>query len=273
MSGPEPFSGVKPAPGPDQPPIPVRLVSFNIHHGVGGDGRHDLPRLAGLLGALDADVICLQEVDRRFGPRSDEVDQALLLSRGLDMQLAWGPAIDEPRSAGGARQYGNALLSRLPILISDVHRLPGGGEPRCALRTMVELDGGALWVTTTHLTTRSPAERAAQVADVAALHTEPMETGLVVGDFNAAPDSPELGPLRERFTDAWHLARARDDRAGWRFWQSHEGHTFPARGPRLRIDQVWVSAGVSVAGAHVVDGLGSSDHLPLVVDLEVASGV
>jgi endonuclease/exonuclease/phosphatase family metal-dependent hydrolase len=266
-------SGDRPAPGPDQPPIPVRLVSFNIHHGVGGDGRHDLPRLATLLASFDADVLCLQEVDRHFDPRSEDVDQALLLSRALDMQLAWGPAIEQPRTDGGSKQYGNALLSRLPILVSDVHRLPGRGEPRCALRTMVELDGAALWVTTTHLSTGDPARRSAQVAGLAALHTEPMHTGVVVGDFNARPDSPELGPLRERFTDAWHLARARDDRAGWRFWQSDEGSTFPARGPRLRYDQVWVSSGVAVAAAHVVDGIGASDHLPLVVDLEVASGV
>jgi endonuclease/exonuclease/phosphatase family metal-dependent hydrolase len=96
-------------------------------------------------------------VDRHFGGRSEDVDQALLLSRALDMQLAWGPAIDEPRRDEGLRrQYGNALLSRLPILISDVHPLPASGEPRSALRTMVELDGAALWVTTTHLSTRSP---------------------------------------------------------------------------------------------------------------------
>jgi endonuclease/exonuclease/phosphatase family metal-dependent hydrolase len=252
----------------------VRLVSFNIHHGVGTDGRHDLPRLATLLASLDADVLCLQEVDRRYGERSEDVDQALLLSRALDMQLAWGPAIDEPRSDGRpARQYGNALLSRLPILISDVHRLPGGGEPRSALRTMIELDGAALWVTATHLSTGDPSRRAAQAAAVAALHTEPMETGVVVGDFNTGPETPELGVLREHFTDAWHLARARDDRAGWRFWDAEEGNTFPSKRPRIRYDQVWVSAGVSVAAAHVVDAEGASDHLPLVVDLEVRSGV
>ena len=125
--------GMKPAPGPDQPPIPVRLVTFNTHHGVGEDARHDLVRLAKVLASADADVICLQEVDRHFGDRSEDVDQAL-------------------------------LLSRLPILISDVQRLPGGGEPRSALRTMLELDGGTLWVTATHLTTHSPEERGAQAS-------------------------------------------------------------------------------------------------------------
>jgi endonuclease/exonuclease/phosphatase family metal-dependent hydrolase len=255
----------KPAPGPDQPPIPVRLVTFNIHHGEGRDSRHDLPRLAKLLQSIDADVICLQEVDRYFGDRSEHVDQALLLSRPLDMQLAWGPAIDD--------RYGNALLSRLPILISDVHRLPGAGEPRVALRTLVELDGGALWVTTTHLSGGDPARRAAQIAAVAALHEEPMETGVIVGDFNTAPDAAELDPLRQRFTDAWQLAAARDDRAGWRFWHAGHGETFPSPHPHLRIDQVWVSPGISVVAAAVLDAEGASDHHPLLVDLEIRSGV
>ncbi len=269
----DPF-GIRPAPGPDQPPIPVRLVTFNTHHGVGEDSRHDLPRLATVLAAADADIICLQEVDRWFGERSDDVDQALLLSRALDMQLAWGPAIDEPHPGNRPRrQYGNALLSRLPILISDVHRLPGSGEPRSALRTMLELDGGTLWVTATHLTTRSAQERSAQVAALAALHTEEMAAGVLVGDFNARPDAPELHPLRERFTDAWELAESRTDQAGWRFWQRDEGHTHPARGPHRRIDQAWVSAGVTVASAQVLDAGGASDHLPLVVDLRIPSGV
>jgi len=262
----------KPAPGPDQPPIPVRLVTYNTHHGVGDDGRHDLPRLATVLAAADADVICLQEVDRHFGPRSENVDQALLLARALDMQLAWGPTIDEPRPGGQRGEYGNALLSRLPILVSDVHRLPGGGEPRCALRTMIELDGGALWVTTTHLSRKS-GDRAAQAAAVADLHTAPMETGIVVGDFNAAPDAPEFAVLREKFADAWELANERDDRSGWRFWQHDDGSTHPARSPHRRIDHAWVTPGVAVATAEVLDGAGASDHLPLMINLEVRSGV
>jgi len=262
-----------PAPGPDQPPIPVRLVTFNIHHGVGDDDRHDLPRLATLLASADADVICLQEVDRHFGDRSEDVDQALLLSRALDMQLAWGPAIDEPTSGGRRRQYGVALLSRLPILVSDVHPLPATAEPRIALRTMIELDGAALWVTSTHFDNESASGRAAQAAAISELLTEPMATGVVAGDFNAQADAPELAPLRERFTDAWELAPDRDDQAGWRFWQREEGNTYPAGQPHRRIDQVWVSPGIAVPAARVLDAGGASDHLPLVVDLAVPSGV
>src|SRR3954470_14298420 len=116
----------KPAPGSDQPPIPVRLVTFNIRHGVGADDRLDLPRLAKVLQGLDADVLCLQEVDRPYGKGSDDVDEPLLLSRALDMQLAWGPAIEEPRSGDRPdREYGNALLSPFPLLASAVPPVAG----------------------------------------------------------------------------------------------------------------------------------------------------
>jgi endonuclease/exonuclease/phosphatase family metal-dependent hydrolase len=248
---------------------PVRLVTFNIHHGVGDDGRHDLPRLARLLADAEPDVICLQEVDRHFGERSEFVDQALLLARALDLELAWGPSIDQDAATGQAdrRQYGNAVLSRLPVRTTDVHPLPGGGEPRTALCVQLALEGGELWVTTTHLSNRSPADRAEQAAAVAALHTGP---GVLVGDLNADAGAPELEVLRARFADAWELAADRSDQAGTFSLRRDAGLTHPARRPRVRVDQVWVTAGVSVGDAKVLDGSATSDHHPLLVDLVVA---
>jgi endonuclease/exonuclease/phosphatase family metal-dependent hydrolase len=249
----------------------VRLVTFNIHHGVGHDGRHDLPRLARLLADADPDVICLQEVDRHFGDRSEHVDQALLLSRALDLQLAWGASIDRPPREGRTerRQYGNALLSRLPVLTSDIHPLPGGGEQRSALRALVEVDGRTLAVTITHLSSSSPADRAAQAAAVAALSTDPKQAEVLVGDLNADAGAPELEVLHERFSDAWELAQDRTDQAGRFSLHSGQGLTHPARRPRVRIDQVWVSPGVAVTDALVLDGSATSDHHPLLVDLQL----
>ncbi len=253
-------------------PVPVRLLTFNVHHGVGRDGRHDLPRLARVLSATGADVICLQEVDRHFGERSEHVDQALLLSQALDMELAWGPAIDRPGDAGPERrQYGNALLSRLPVRSSDLHRLPGGGEPRSALCTQLEVGGGPLWVTTTHLSSRSAADRAAQAAAVAGLHGG--QPGVLVGDLNADAGAAELDALRQHLTDAWELAGERSDQAGRWSLRAQRGLTHPSGRPRVRIDQVWVTPGVTVRQARVLDDAGSSDHHPLLVDLAVGSEV
>ena len=255
----------------------VRLVTFNVHHGVGDDGRHDLTRLARVLSHADPDVVCLQEVDRHYGERSEFADQALLLSRALDRELVWSPSIDEPPRAGRTerRQYGNALLSRLPVLTSEVHRLPGAGEPRSALRALVRLPDGALWVTATHLSSHSATDRAAQAAAVAALSAD--APGVLVGDLNADAGASELGVLRERFADAWPLAAGPDPQTG-RFslrarlesrQRARKGLTHPARRPRVRIDQVWMSPGVTVTDARVLDGAGASDHHPLLVDLQV----
>jgi endonuclease/exonuclease/phosphatase family metal-dependent hydrolase len=254
--------------------VAVRLVTFNVHHGVGDDGRHDLPRLARLLADAEPDVICLQEVDRHYGERSEFVDQALLLSRALDRELVWGPSIDQPPHAGDAerRQYGNALLSRLPVLSSEVHRLPGSGEPRSALRARLQTGGGELWATTTHLSSSSAADRSAQAAVVAGLQGDAAGPGVLVGDLNADAAAAELDVLRERFTDAWELAAARTDQAGRFSLRAGQGLTHPARRPRVRIDQVWVSPGVAVTDARVLDGAATSDHHPLLVDLLVEPG-
>jgi endonuclease/exonuclease/phosphatase family metal-dependent hydrolase len=247
----------------------VRLVTFNVHHGVGDDARHDLPRLARLLADADPDVICLQEVDRHFAERSEHVDQALLLAAALDRELVWSPSIDQPgRGRTDRRQYGNAVLSRLPVRSSQVHRLPGSGEPRSALAVVVETTAGPLHVVATHLSSASAADRAAQATAIAGLR-DGDEPWVLAGDLNADAGAPELDVLRQRFADAWDLAADRSDQAGRFSLRGGRGLTHPARRPRVRIDQVWVSAGVSVTDARVLDGSATSDHHPLLVDLQV----
>jgi len=247
----------------------VRLVTFNVHHGVGVDGRHDLDRLTRLLAATDADLICLQEVDRHFGPRSEHADQALALARALDRELVWAASLDEPTDGPQRRQYGNALLSRLPVLERQVHRLPGSGEPRTALRTVVRVDGGVLAVTTSHLANRSRPDRAAQAAVLAELAGG---TGIVAGDLNADAGAPELAPLRDRLTDAWAAAPSRSDQSRRLTLHTGQGCTHPVRRPRVRIDQVWVPQRSAVTAARVLDGSAVSDHHPLLVDLDVGAG-
>jgi endonuclease/exonuclease/phosphatase family metal-dependent hydrolase len=247
----------------------VRLVTFNLHHGVGDDGRHDLVRVARLLDDADPDVICLQEVDRHFAERSEFVDQAVLLAQALDRELAWAPSVDKAPQGGRTerRQYGNALLSRLPVRSSEVHPLPGSGEPRSALRARLQLAETELEVVTTHLSSRSPTDRAAQAAAIAGLRQPGSPPTVVVGDLNADAGAPELDALRGRFADAWELATDRSDQAGRFSLRGGRGLTHPARRPRVRIDQVWVSPEVSVADARVLDGSATSDHHPLLVDL------
>ena len=100
---------------PDPAPAPQRLrvVTYNIHHSRGVDGRVDTARIAALLGRIGADVVGLQEVDRGVR-RTQGRDLARELATQLGMHFAFGKNLDYQ---GG--DYGNALLSRFPIVRAE----------------------------------------------------------------------------------------------------------------------------------------------------------
>lgn len=241
----------------------LRVMSFNVHHGVGVDGRLDLARTAAVIAASGAEVVGLQEVDRHLSDRSGRVDQAGWLGAHLGMHVAYGATIDrdpdDPTDrAAPRRRYGNAVLSRHPVLGRRVVPLPAdaGAEPRGLLEVLVSVDGTDVRVATTHLQNRSARQRRAQAAAiVAALGTDPRPT-VLVGDMNAEPDSPEVGLLTAVFDDAWAAVGAGD---GW---------TFDAATPHARIDYVLSTPDVVARAARVVPS-GASDHLPVVADLHL----
>ena len=119
-------------------PSTLRVLTYNIHHGEGRDGRVDYERLAATIARLKPDVIALQEVDNKTR-RVDGIDQATELARRLKMKHFFGKAID---FSGG--QYGQAILSRFPIGTHKTHLLPSGAEQeqRIAVEATVKPDNG-----------------------------------------------------------------------------------------------------------------------------------
>ena len=261
-------------------PERLRVVTWNIHHGVGTDGRLDLARLAGGLGALAPDVVGLQEVDRGFDPRSDWRDQAGELAEALGMHLLRAPAIRRPGPHADAPEgeYGLALLTRVPSRLVGLLplRLPGT-EPRVVLQAEVSTGAGPLTVLVTHLDFGSAAVRRQQAERIASLDV----TGpaLLLADLNARPGAAELAPLSgwrdawveapERSGGAWPFAGATVSAVPSRWAAGHlVGRTQPARFPLRRVDAVLVRGEVRPMRA-AVPRVGGSDHLPLVVDVEL----
>lgn len=237
---------------------PLRVVSFNIHHGVGMDGRLNLERVATLIEDTDADVVGLQEVDRHLGKRSDSVDQATWLADRLGLQVVFGANIDaDPRTPGAPRrQYGTAILSRHRIREwrNTLLPRPERREQRGLLEALVELPGTRVRAFNTQLQNRSQRERLAQVAAVRSILAQAREPVVLVGDLNATPDSPEIAAITEDLADAWT-----------RVGDGH-GFTYDAETPHGRIDYVLTSNDVVARTASVVASH-ASDHLPLVADL------
>ncbi|WP_432092187.1 endonuclease/exonuclease/phosphatase family protein [Streptomyces sp. bgisy100] len=251
--------------------VPLRVATYNIAAGTGADHVFDPGRTARALRALRADVIGLQEVDVHWGARSQGRDLAAELADALGMRVFFAPlySLDPAQAGGPRREFGVAVLSRLPVLSTANHSItrlstqdphpvpapaPGFGE------AVVRVGGVPVHIHVTHLDYRAdPAVRRAQTGDMLRIMAEDCDgrgrcpRQVLVGDFNAEAAAPELAPLWGRLTDAVP-AGARP--------------TYPAGAPVRRIDYVTVSDGIGVRGAAVAGTL-ASDHRPVVADLAV----
>lgn len=237
----------------------LRVVSWNVHGCVGPDRRFDPWRTAAALFALAPDLALLQEVGDNRGIHPP-IDQADILARALGAGSAVGITLRASQHG-----YGNVTLTRLELAETETFDLSViGREPRVCLRAVVA--AGALRLTTlnVHLGL-GPGERRRQLAQLLpALYRAgeagpaPVEPLVMGGDFNDFPPGPVSLTLRDRLIDVGaRLPRSR---------------TFPSFYPLLRLDRVYVSPRTRVRAARVDRSRlssAASDHLPLVVDLEL----
>jgi len=218
------------------------ILSWNIQCGLGCDGIQDLGRIADQIRETgDPDVICLQEISR-FMPELDQnkgEDQVKVLGDLFpDYMPMFGAAINwQGTSPAKRQQFGNLVLSRLPVLQAFFHPLPQPHDvgikhmPRQLCEVIVECVSGPLRILTTHLEYHSEGQRMAQVNAIHDLHQRVCdnirfpgqnpqsgpyhqvarpETSVICGDFNFTPDTPEYMQILSEFkhatsalTDAW----------------------------------------------------------------------
>lgn len=238
-----------------QPATELTLLTYNIHHGEGLDGKIDLPRIAQVIQQAKADIVALQEVDRNT-KRTGGVDQAAVLAELTRMQMAFGPNLD---LQGG--QYGNAVLTRFHPVAEHNQRLPNvnQGEQRGLL--MVELDPAevahGLTLLATHLDHRpDPAERVQSAQAInQLLDGQGTRAYLLLGDLNDTWDSEPLKILAGQWT------RLHGDGL----------LTSPTDSPRRQIDYILVRPADrwELIEARVIDEPVASDHRPLLMRLRI----
>jgi endonuclease/exonuclease/phosphatase family metal-dependent hydrolase len=240
----------------------LTLATWNIHKGIGTDRRYRLDRTIHVLKSLDADVLCLQEVDEGVR-RSRGESQLERLSGELGYPYA-SIGINVRVGAGG---YGSATLSRFPMWdVRNVDLTVPPKKRRSALLARIEhgLPGGWL-IANVHLGLMH-LERKVQVRRLLAHVLEeahdarPME---IAGDWNEWGKRLVQGVLHEA---GFHLARL-----------DHHGAkgvaTFPSSRPMLCLDRVLYRGPVRVHHVQCVLDAATrhaSDHLPVVVQLEAA---
>ncbi|WP_209311258.1 endonuclease/exonuclease/phosphatase family protein, partial [Streptomyces spiramenti] len=246
-----PLSGaVSPAPHPlptDTADGSYRLLSWNVHYAVDRDAELVPEQILSVVRDSGAHVVVLQEVPRGW-PIAGGTDLLAWLENRLDVTAVWAPAAD--------RQFGNVILTSLPVTESYARSLPQGGGTMGRSYAVAEIelaDGLTTRVATTHLQHDDAREtRLAQLGMLLADHRDD-PFSVLTGDFNAEPGSTEIDTV----LDAGF--RSAQDEAG-----DPEVFTAPTHDPAHRIDWVFGSEGADFEEFDVLDS-NASDHAPLTV--------
>jgi endonuclease/exonuclease/phosphatase family metal-dependent hydrolase len=243
-----------PVPAPSTPTgAPVRVMTYNIHSAFGSLGRHDPEAIAKVIEDSGADVVALQEItrDRLLDGASDLVTW---LSRRLNMPIVFN-GTEEPH-------WGNATLSRLPVLAHGSGELPRDRALIGRGYTWAEIDIGAndmLLVINTHLH-QIEDDHDIRLLQVPVLleFWDGRPKSILLGDLNAEPGAPEIALFEEAgLIDTW-----RESGVGL-------GETSSALDPNKRIDWIWHTSDLVGSQSEVIQTL-ASDHLPVVVQIEPA---
>ena len=226
----------------------LTLATYNIHACIGTDQRFAPHRTADVLRELDADVIALQEVEHHDMDGRDLLDY-LAFETGL-------LAIPGPTLLRETRQYGNAILTKLPVLnVNRVDLTLPGQEARGAIDVTLEGNGGRLQVVATHLGLK-PWERRQQVQRLLKLFDIGLtDTYVLMGDVNEwVLWGRPLRWLHAYFKHSPHCA------------------TFPSRRPFMSLDRLWVHPRhrLTRLEAHTSKlARIASDHLPLKAVIDI----
>ena len=232
----------------------LRVLQFNIHFGVSREGLLDLGQLATEIRAARPDVVSLNEVDSRTR-RSRGIDEAGFLADATDLHAVYGPNL--PWQGG---LFGNAILTRYPVLSSHNLRLPvrDGLEPRGLLTVTLRVGGHDVSFSSVHLTD-GPGGRASRVLQaeaVAAVLRHSSDPTIVSGDLNAQPHDRPVRILRQYLLDAQE------------YGGTGSGDTIPETAPASRFDYVLYDDALAVVpGSTRVLPSDSSDHRSVSTEL------
>jgi endonuclease/exonuclease/phosphatase family metal-dependent hydrolase len=225
-------------------PAEIRVVTYNIHHGEGTDGKFDLKRIANLLLAVEPHIVALQEVDQGT-KRAGGVDQPAELAKLTGMEVVFGRNIDF--DGGG---YGTAVLTKLPVRKHEKVKLksfypPTETNPEQRGVQVLELgekDGPALLFLNTHLDYRPPEEeRMASAKTINELIEKHGDTpAIIAGDFNATPESAPIAEFRKE----WKIA-GEDDLKGGRA-KAEDGRPESAKPPLDKLGTSRQAAGRAI---------------------------
>jgi endonuclease/exonuclease/phosphatase family metal-dependent hydrolase len=244
----------------------ITVASYNMRKAIGTDRRRDPQRVLDVLHEIDADVVALQEADRRFGGRAAAVPHELIDTHGVYKAVHLGVRHKRhlERLPGGTKAeqwmrintrnigwHGNAILVKRDVGVLEVAALELPTlEPRGAVLAELLIGDRPLRVVGLHLDLSGLWRRRQMLAILDAIAARPQRMPTVMmGDTNEW--RAEAGCLRE-VTDRFHIAPT--------------GPSFHSRHPVACLDRIIVDRELSIeaSGVHMSHAARrASDHLPI----------
>jgi endonuclease/exonuclease/phosphatase family metal-dependent hydrolase len=230
----------------------LRVASYNIRKALGTDRRRAPLRILEVLGEIDADVVALQEADRRFGAR------LAAFPPGMIEDHTPYTVVDVAARSGSIGWHGNALLVRRGSKIENLARLTLPTlEPRGAVLADLEVDGQPVRIVGMHLDLSGLHRRRQGHAITAAVAEREPRPTILMGDTNEW--RPHAGCLID-FAHKFRIAPT--------------GASYHSRRPVGRLDRIMVDHETKIVacGVHTSAlAVKASDHLPVWADVELAS--
>lgn len=236
-------------------PRELRVMTYNIHHGIGSDEIYSLSRIARIIRDQSPHLVCLNEVDcnteRTYG---DDQARKIAAELGMDFTFAKNFAI-------GDGWYGNAILSRYPIKFSEnrLYQEAEGREQRGLLHTIIRIGVREVHFYGTHFSVDSlaNASEASEMLDII-LDWGLNQPVIVAGDLNMEPNYQRIRELTYYLYDIGAHLEANP-------------YTYPSTNPTRRIDYIFCNDKITPKSVYVVNTENArlaSDHLPVIAQFQ-----
>lgn len=265
---PSPSHSASPSPAPSGDGTNIRVLEWNLHHGVGTDGVYDIGRIGNWIGAMSPDVVVLNEVEKyTYWGREDQPARFEEMLEGYTGR-EWHGFFAQEFGDWGSNGKGTLILSRFPIEQTWAHEI---SADRVVSAARISVNGRGITVVATHLDPYDRDLRLVQAREVLNWSAGLPENRILSGDMNAWPDQSSILEINKTYIDTWTAALDRGAATGVAgispFGATKNG----------RIDYIFISKGSSdlaVVDSKVFDtrdgnGVAASDHRPVVTTLQV----
>ena len=254
--------------------VKLKVLQWNIHHGVGTDGKYDIDRQATWIAKINPDVVTLNEVEKYTGWGNEDQPNRFKSLLQSKTGKTWYVHFTQEYGDWSSNGKGHVILSRYPFqstsratttASSGLNGAGAMGEAR------IIVNGRTITIVVGHLDPSSSTMRLTQAKEVINWAVSFPQNRIITGDMNAWPDQSSIAEYNKTYKDSWAMASSKGTA------YEYSGLTPDGATKKGRIDYLFYSSSasnLSTVSSQVYDtrnssGYMASDHRPVMTTFNV----